>query len=156
MSDNLESEVTCRLAQPQDIDFIYSALKKIAEEDGYLSHFFLTLNDLRDALFSKNAHSECLLAEHEHKPIAMVLFTLMHMNFNRYQNPGIYVHDLYVQKEYRRKHIARALGNALKDIGIERGCDRIDGIVPKLTKPPQPFIKRLKRLKSSITFTTCD
>lgn len=147
MSDNLESEITCRLSLPQDLDFIYSSLKKVAEEDGYISHFFLTRNDLREALFSKTAHSECIIGEHQNKPIALVLFTLMHLNFNRYQNPGIYVHDLYVQKDFRRKGVARALGNTLKDIAIERGCDRIDGIVPKTNQNATAFYQTIEEIK---------
>lgn len=147
MSTPQDARITWRFAQPTDLDFIYRSLKKIAEDDGYIAHFFLTPNDVKEALFYKTAHSECLISEYNKTPVALMLFTVMHLNFNRFHKPGLYVHDLFVEKEYRRHGVAKVLGNAVKEVALSRGCDRIDGILPKSNQGATAFYQTIEDIK---------
>lgn len=147
MTSGSEVTIACRLATSEDLDFIYQSLQNIAKEDGYIDHFFLTIDKLKEALFSEKSFSECLIAELNRKPIAIMLFSEIHLNFNRFNKPGLYVHDLYVSKECRRLGIANKLGSAIIQTGKDRGCDRIDGIIPKTNFAATAFYQTIEDIK---------
>lgn len=147
MSSVSDAHIHWRFAQIPDLDFIYRSLKKVAQEDGYLERFYLTLNSLQEALFSAQAHSECLIAEVNKQPVALMLFSTMHLNFNRFHKPGLYVHDLFVEPAYRRHGVARVLGNAIKEVALQKGCDRIDGIIPKTNQGATAFYHTIEDIK---------
>lgn len=147
MPDKNEIQVTCRLAKDLDLDFIYRSLKKLAEDDGYLDHFFLTQKEVEKALFSRDAFAECLVGEVNHNPIAIFLYSILHLNFNRHHKPVLYVHDLYVHKAHRRLGVANVMREKLIQIAKENDCDRIDGIIPKANIGATAFYNTIDDIK---------
>ena len=145
MVANVSNPVTCRSAGSLDVDFIYKSLNAVSLEEG--NKFSLTREALSNALFSDNPFAEGVIAEYNHSPVGMMLFSIMHLNFTVFPSPCLFVHDMYVHKEYRRQGVAKALGSYLKDIGRERGCSRIDGIVPKSNEGATAFYNTIEDIQ---------
>jgi GNAT superfamily N-acetyltransferase len=147
MVANPSNPVTCRLAGSPDVEFIYRSLKLLAQEEGYLAKFTQTIDTLNHALFSDEAFAECVISEFNHEPVGIMLFSVIHLNFTIYPAPCIFVHDMYVHKEYRRQGVAKELGTYLKEMARSRGCSRIDGIVPKANQGATAFYHTIEDIK---------
>lgn len=130
MSNTTQSSFTCRKAAPDDLAFIYDSLSASAYDAGLAKQFEHTATTLEKALFSEDAYAECIVAQVNDQPIGLMLFSIMHNNFPVFLSPGLFVHDLFVLKEYRLHGIARKLGSYLVNIAQEKKCTRIEGMVP--------------------------
>jgi GNAT superfamily N-acetyltransferase len=139
--------IECRLAQSRDVPFIYESLKAIAIEQGVLSRFIMTHKRLEEALFSDKAFAECIVAELDQHAAGLLLFAVTHQSFTVFNTPGIYVHETYVAKEYRRKGVAKRLGEHLIVLAEERGYSHIDGIVLQTSENAVAFFKNMEDLK---------
>jgi len=138
----MKSEFRVRPALPNDTSFIYEALKVMVMEQKLTERFALSEEALREALFGKKPFAEVLIALHEDLPIGFVLFSMTNRNFTIFNGPGIYVHDLYVIHDFRRRKIGTKLFNEIKKIAQERQCDRIDWVVLKHNHSAVHFYKK--------------
>lgn len=129
-ADNV-ARVSCRLAQSKDIEFIYECLNELAHEQDIPEKFSQSHASLHHALFSDKAFAECIIAELNHIPAGLALYSVVNLNFTMHPAPCLYVHDIYVCQSFRRKGIAHVLGSQLKALAKEKQCSRIDGIILK-------------------------
>ena len=136
--------IKCRFAQKQDVDFIYECLLNLFDEEGNIYKFSQTKATLFDALFSDKPFAECIIAEMDRVTVGILLFSVTNHNFTAFTTPGAYVHDIYVLDEYRRKGIARELGNYLKAIAEQRNYSRIDGIILKNNQNALAFYQNVQ------------
>ena len=114
-------------ARPEDVAAIHAMIGALAEYEK-LSHLFVATElDLQSALFGPAPRAEVLLASFDDKPAAFALF--FH-NFSTFLGrPGLWLEDLFVRPEYRRRGCANALLKALAGIARERGCGRFEWAV---------------------------
>ena len=93
-----------------------------------LRHLFVaTESDLGAALFGPAPRAEVLLAWEGNEAAAFALF--FH-NFSTFLGrPGLWLEDLFVRPEFRRRGHAQALLRALAGIAQERGCGRFEWAV---------------------------
>lgn len=120
--------ITFRAAIENDTNDIYSAMQAMAVEQKEDHRFSLTREKLFEALFSPNAFAEVILARKEDKFAGLVLFSPTNRNFDLFEGPGLYIHEIYVPTEYRRKGIGSKLMATLQKIAEERKCCRIDWV----------------------------
>lgn len=57
--------------------------------------------------------------------------------------PGIYLEDLFVLPAYRRQGIGKAILNKLAQLGIERGCGRLEWSVLDWNESAITFYQRM-------------
>ena len=93
-----------------------------------LTHLVVaTEGDLAGALFGPKPAAEVLLAEHDGEPAGFAMF--FH-NFSTFLGRrGLWLEDLFVLPEHRRKGCAKALLRALAGIAVERDCGRFEWAV---------------------------
>ena len=125
------NDLCCRPARAEDIEVIYQLLKNIVFETDLSHRFSQTKDSLFQALFSDSSFAETIVAEFNGSIVAICLFSLTNHNFYLFDGHGLFIHNLSVNKDYRRLGIATRLMQEIRKIAEERKCDRIEGVVLK-------------------------
>ena len=124
MTNKPDSALKIRDAIPEDAALILSFIRGLAEYEQMLDEVVATEDLLQEWLFEKRK-AEVLIGElPDGQPVAFALF--FH-NFSTFLGrAGIYLEDLYVLPEHRRKGYGRAMLRELARITVNRGCGRLD------------------------------
>jgi GNAT superfamily N-acetyltransferase len=116
-----------RAATPDDVPIIGQLIRELAEYERSPGEVVHKIADLHEHLFGARRHAEVLIAEEDG---AVAGFALFFHNFSTWlARPGIYLEDLFVRPEHRRKGHGRALLRELARIAVERGCGRMEWAV---------------------------
>ena len=84
---------------------------------------------------------QCLIADYEGQPAG---FALYFFNYSTWVGrPGIYLEDLFVLPEFRRKGIGKALLKQVALIAVENGCQRLQWEVLDWNTPAIDFYREL-------------
>jgi GNAT superfamily N-acetyltransferase len=96
---------------------------------------------LREHLFGPRPYAEVLLAEENGVVVGFALFFHNYSTF--VGKPGIYLEDLFVRPEYRKRRHGKALILELARIAVERGCGRLEWVVLDWNETAIRFYKSL-------------
>jgi GNAT superfamily N-acetyltransferase len=121
------SELHIRFAQPEDAETVHRLVVELAIYEKLAHEVVSTSEDLRRALARPNPMVEVFLADIAGRPVGFALFFQTFSTF--VGRPGIYLEDLFVLPEYRRRGIAMALFNELFRVARERNCARVEWTV---------------------------
>ncbi|MBX3364777.1 MAG: GNAT family N-acetyltransferase [Phycisphaeraceae bacterium] len=103
-----------------------------------------TPKDIERGLFGESdgrGFAEALVASLDGLPQG---FALYFHNFSTFLGkPGIWLEDLFVRPEARGYGVGKALLKRLAEIGVERGCQRLEWAVLDWNEPAIGFYKRL-------------
>ena len=95
---------------------------------------------LRDG-FGPNPFYYCLIAEHNGRPAG---FAFYFFNYSTWVGrPGIYVEDLFVLPEFRRRGIGKVLLKQVAAIALEHGCQRLQWEVLDWNTPAIDFYRAM-------------
>jgi GNAT superfamily N-acetyltransferase len=130
-----------RTATPDDVPTILQLIRELAEYERLLHEVVATEERLRENLFGPRRYAEVLIAEVASKVAGFALFFHNYSTF--LGRPGIYLEDLYVQPEYRRRGIGKAFFHHLARIAVERNCGRFEWSVLNWNEPALKFYRRL-------------
>ncbi|HUI81495.1 MAG TPA: GNAT family N-acetyltransferase [Bryobacteraceae bacterium] len=135
-------EVEIRRATEADLPEILSMIRALAEyENAAPGAVTATEAQLRESLFGPHPGAEALIASSGGVVAGWALF--FH-NFSTWRaRRGMYLEDLYVKPEMRRRGIGLALLRELSRIALERGCPRLDWLVIDWNQPAIAFYKSL-------------
>jgi GNAT superfamily N-acetyltransferase len=116
-----------RPASREDLAAVHAMIRELAAYER-LAHLCVGSEaDLDVALFGPRPAAEVLLAFEAGKPAAFALF--FH-NFSTFLGRrGLWLEDLYVRPEFRRRGCARSLLRALAAIARARDCGRFEWAV---------------------------
>lgn len=135
------SELQIRTATEADIPQILQFIRDLAEYEKSADQVAATEELLRTTLFGNPKFAEVLIGEDEGEPVAFALF------FHNYSTwtakPGLYLEDLYVRPEARRKGHGRTLLSRLAAIAKERNCARFEWAVLDWNTPAIDFYRSL-------------
>jgi GNAT superfamily N-acetyltransferase len=130
-----------RPARPDDVPTILSLIRELARYERLEHEVVGTEGNLREHLFGTPPRAEVLLVEDAGTLAAFALF------FHNYSTflckPGIYLEDLFVLPEHRRKGHGKALLSALAQVAKERGCGRFEWSVLEWNEPAIAFYRSL-------------
>ena len=116
--------LTIRETTKDDAGLILGFIRELAVFEKLEKECVATEAGLAQWLFGPEAKAHCVIAEWEGKPAA---FALYFYNFSTFLGkPGIYLEDLFVKVEFRRKGIARSLFHYLAKKALSEGCGRLD------------------------------
>lgn len=135
-------ELQIRRATEADLPDILSMIRALAEyENAAPGAVSATESQLRESLFGAHPVAEVLIAL---MGDAVAGWALFFHNFSTWRGRrGLYLEDLFVWPEMRRRGIGKALLGELSRIAIERGCPRLDWMVLDWNQPAIEFYKSL-------------
>lgn len=114
-----------RKALPEDVPQILDFIKGIARYEKMENEVVATEEKLHEWLFEKEV-AEVVFAEQDGESVG---FALYFHNFSTFVGKaGIYLEDLYVFPEHRKKGYGKALFLHLVKTAIERGCGRMEWV----------------------------
>lgn len=125
-----------RFAEPEDCALILEFIKGLAEYEKMLDQVVATEDLLREWIFEKKKAEVLFVCEDEKE----VGFALFFHNFSTFLGrAGIYLEDLFVLPEYRKRGYGKALLQQLAKIALERGCGRLEWWCLDWNKPSIEF-----------------
>ena len=130
-----------RPAAPADVPTVARLIRALAEYERLADRVSLDEGRLRDHLFGPRPYCEALIAEDGGVPVGFALFFHNYSTF--LARPGIYLEDLFVLPEERRRGYGKALLSCLARIAVERGCGRLEWSVLNWNEPAIGFYKSL-------------
>lgn len=137
----IKNGITIRPASPADATLIATLIRELAEYEKLLDECHATPENIRQSLFGGNPHAECVIAEHEGKPVGFALFFHNYSTF--LAKPGLYLEDLFVRPAARGLGIGKALLAHLANFAIESGCGRFEWSVLDWNAPAIAFYQAL-------------
>ncbi|MFB0959432.1 MAG: GNAT family N-acetyltransferase [Clostridiaceae bacterium] len=136
----MNNEFYFRYATESDVPLILDFIKKLADYERMADEVIATEDLLNEWLFEKNK-AEVLFLVVEEKEVGFALF--FH-NFSTFLGrAGIYLEDLFVLEEHRKKGYGRAILRKLAQIARERGCGRLEWWCLDWNKPSIDFYRSL-------------
>ena len=125
-----------RYAGRDDAPLILRFIKELAVYEGMLDDVAATEELLREWIFERGK-AEVIFAMADGKEIGFALF--FH-NFSTFLGrAGIYLEDLFVLPEYRRKGFGKAILKRLAQIAVDRGCGRLEWTCLDWNRPSIDF-----------------
>jgi GNAT superfamily N-acetyltransferase len=138
------SNTEIRFATKDDVKLILDFIKSLAEYEKMSDQVVATKELLNEWIFEKNK-AEVLFALDNGKEVGFALFF---NNFSTFLGrAGIYLEDLFVKPEYRKRGHGKGLIKALAQIAVERGCGRLELSCLDWNKPSIDFYLSLGATK---------
>lgn len=128
-------------ATEADIPTILRFIRELAAFEKLADEVVATEDQLRAALFSDQPVAESLIGRCDERPVAFALFFTSFSTF--LGQAGIYLEDLYVTPDYRRRGYGRRLLAHLAALARERGCGRVEWSVLDWNQPAIESYRRV-------------
>ena len=133
--------LTIRFAGRDDAETILAFIRELAAYEREPQAVATSAATLALQLGSPRPPFECLLAE---EGGAAQGFALYFHNYSTWRGrPGLYLEDLYVRPEHRRRGVGLALLRELARLARERGCARMEWAVLDWNQPAIDFYLKL-------------
>ncbi len=127
MSTFFEDKIEIRPVVPDDIPELLEMIRELAEFE-HLSHQVVaTEADYQESLFGDSPAAEALIAEKQTVAIGYAIFFSTFSTF--VGRAGLWLEDLYVRPDYRRRGIGKRLLKAVGEIALERHAGRYEWCV---------------------------
>ncbi|MFQ6791856.1 GNAT family N-acetyltransferase [Thomasclavelia sp.] len=132
----MDSQLTFRYATKDDVGLILKFIKGIAEYEKMLDEVETTEDLLQEYLFEKQ-RAEVIFAVVDNIEVGFALF--FH-NFSTFVGKsGLYLEDIFVWPEYRKKGYGKAIFKQLVKIASERDCGRMEWVCLNWNQPSIDF-----------------
>lgn len=132
-----------RFGEPADLPVIAALIRGLAEYERLAHAVEFDEPTLGRFLFGPPRYAETLLAVDDPSGEAFGLAVFFH-NFSTFLGrPGIYLEDLFVLPEHRRRGAGKALLARLAGLAVERECGRLEWAVLDWNQPAIGFYERL-------------
>ena len=119
---NLDFQI--RQAVSSDVSDIFRLIKALAEYEKLTHQVTGTIEELRDHLFGNRVYAEAIVVESNKVIVGFALFITNYSTF--LTKPGIYLEDVFVLPEYRRRGIGKAILSYLGKLAVERNAGRLE------------------------------
>ncbi len=133
--------VDIRKAAPADAESIFRLVSDLATYERAPDAVVATPEGIRLQLEMARPPFECLLAEEQGEAVGFALF------FHNYSTwlgkAGIYIEDIFVRPEHRKRGIGTQLFRAIGAIALERECGRVEWAVLDWNQPAIDFYRKL-------------
>ena len=120
----MNSDFSIREAVVNDTPQIFSLIEALAEYEQLAHQVTGTVEQLQSHLFGEKTYAEAIVVERSNELIGFALFFANYSTF--LTKPGIYLEDLFVLPEYRRRGIGTAMLSYLGQLAVSRGAGRLE------------------------------
>lgn len=122
--DTSDETTRVRSGHADDVGFVFDGIRALAEFEALAHEFHGSAELLRDHLFGPSRCAELLIGEVGGRRAGYALFFSTYSTF--LTRPGLFLEDLYVVPEARRRGVARALLGELARLAVARECGRLE------------------------------
>jgi GNAT superfamily N-acetyltransferase len=133
--------IEIKTATKQDVPLLREFICALAEYERLSHECLVTEEKLERTLFGEKPAAEALIAFWNGEPAGFALFFQNYSTF--LAQPGLYLEDLFVKPELRRRGIGQALFKRLAQIACERGCGRFEWSALDWNAPAIQFYERM-------------
>jgi GNAT superfamily N-acetyltransferase len=130
-----------RFAAPDDVATLHALVGQLARYERLEHEVVSTEELLRKHLFGPRPYAEALVSEDGGGVVGFALFFHTYSTF--LGRPGLYLEDLFVAPEHRRKGLGRALIREVAHVALDRGCGRLEWSVLDSNAPAIAFYESL-------------
>jgi GNAT superfamily N-acetyltransferase len=123
------------------VSVILAFIKKLADYERLSHEVVATEDTLRQTLFGRRSTAEVALGYYKNRPVGFVLFFHNYSTF--LGQPGIYIEDLFVDENFRRRGFGGALLRHVARLAHDRRCGRLEWSVLDWNEPAINFYKKL-------------
>lgn len=134
-------KVNIRPATPADVGTVFELIQALAEYEKLSHEVVGSVEVLKEHLFGAKPYVEAILAESAGQAVGFALFFHNYSTF--LTKPGIYLEDLFVLPEFRRKGIGKAILTYLAQLAIARNFGRLEWSVLDWNEPAIAFYRGL-------------
>ena len=128
-------------ATERDVPVILNLIKGLAEYEKLSHEVVATETSLRESLFGARRVAEVLLGFADAEPAGFAVFFHNYSTF--LGRPGLYLEDLFVLPQWRRRGLGtRLLGRVARE-AVARNCGRLEWSVLDWNEPAIRFYKKL-------------
>ena len=125
-----------RFATREDVGLVFEFIKELAEYEKMTDLVVADEKTLKEWIFDKGK-SEVIFALEKGKEVGFALF---YHNFSTFLGrAGVYLEDLFVKPEYRKRGHGKALIKQVARIAVERGAGRLEFTCLDWNKPSIDF-----------------
>ncbi len=123
------------------MELLVEFIRALAEYEKLLDEVVATEEIVLESLFGEQPSAEALIGEWEGEPVA---FAVYFENFSTFMGrSGLYLEDLFVKPEYRKRGIGKLMLKHLAKIAVARGCPRFEWIALDWNEPAIKFYEGL-------------
>lgn len=133
--------IEIRIATRADAPLLKEFICALAEYEKLASECFVTEEKLAQSLFGEKPDAEALIAFLDGEPAGFALFFHNYSTFLAQR--GLYLEDLFVKPELRRRGVGQALFKRLARIAVERDCGRFEWSALDWNTPAIQFYERM-------------
>ena len=136
-----EGKIDIRIdpATERDVPVLLRLIKGLAEYERLASKVVATEESLHAAFFGPRAVAEAILARAGAEPVGSAVYFLTLSTFAGRTN--LYLEDLYVEPQWRRRGVGRKLLARVARIAVERGCGQMSWSVLGWNEPALNFYR---------------
>jgi GNAT superfamily N-acetyltransferase len=128
-------------ATAKDLSHLPAMIRELAEFERLTHELEVTAESLRSALFGDRPFAAALLARVDGFPTGYAVYYHKFSTFGG--RPGIFLDDIYVRPEFRKRGIGRAFLEAVAKIGMEIGGGRFEWIALRWNEHAFRFYRSL-------------
>ena len=132
---------TIRPACESDVRDLMKMIRELAQFETLEHELEATETSLRDWLFSSHPAAAALIAIVDGERAGYAVYFHTFSSFAG--RPGIFLEDVYVRPQFRRRGLGSALLKAVAKIGAERGCSRFEWIALRWNQTALKFYQNL-------------
>jgi GNAT superfamily N-acetyltransferase len=113
-----------RPATEHDTALLLELIRELAAYERLADHVVATEADLRESLFGPRPGAEAVIGYAGSEPAGFAVFFQSFSTF--VGRPGLYLEDLFVRPEWRKRGLGRLLLAHLAAVAVERGYGRME------------------------------
>jgi GNAT superfamily N-acetyltransferase len=132
---------TINSATAKDLSHLLAMIRELAVFERLAHELEVTADSLRSALFGEHPVAAALLARVDGAPAGYAVYYHTFSTF--VGRPGIFLDDIYVRPEFRKRGIGRALLEAVAKIGMKIGGGRFEWIALRWNENAFRFYRSL-------------
>jgi GNAT superfamily N-acetyltransferase len=130
-----------RPAASSDVDIVVEMIRALAGYERLSEECAVQAAALREHLFGPKPLAEVLIAEIDGTAAGFALFFPTYSTF--LTKPGLWLEDLFVNPEHRRRGVGGALLTRVAQLAADRGCGRLEWSVLGWNRSAIDFYQRL-------------